>query len=91
MAIIGTIAKATQAHGAITPHDVYYTRLKSEATHRLATITQEPLAADREKVLCQLIEALEHGETEHQAEAIMVVAEWLHACHELHEHRPLAS
>lgn len=86
MAIMGTIEKTTQTLGQKAPHDVYYTRLKSEASHRLATITQEPLAANRETILCQLVEALEHGAADQQAEAIMVVAEWLHACHELHEH-----
>lgn len=84
MAIIGTIDKHTNP---ASPHDAYHKRLKAEASHRLASITQEPLAVTRESILVQLVEALEHGSSDQQAEAIMVVSEWLHACHELHEHK----
>ena len=72
----------------VLPHDAYYTHLKKEAAESMAHICGFATKPEsRSDVRDCVIKALEDGTSFEAAEMLMLAAEWLHACHELREHK----
>lgn len=72
----------------VLPHDAYHTHLKSEAAKSIKHLCGERTEpASRDDVRDCIVKALEVGTTFEVAEVLLNATEWLHACHELKEHK----
>lgn len=71
-----------------TQHDGYYVHLKRKVAERMAEMCgADEIPKTREDVCKCLACAFDSGTSGEVAEMQMLVTEWLHACHELHEHK----